>query len=883
MSFLYNELKREAPQRKKAPTGAGRREIPIQSLNKLGCSICPRDKEEAKLRTPKMRPTGAKNPSIYLLGTGPNIDEDDSGEHWTGPAGDLILSKWTKSFVRNEVRFGHLTQCMPPEAPDGKRDLAVGVVELECCRPRVVRDIEESKPRVIIGVGDIPLRWATGMEGKANALTFRGRFFTVKIGTHVCLYMPIIWPNFINKKKQYNKSEYELAIEHDLALVETLLYNGELPTPEYHGGGYDRGIELITGQEAGDFQRLERGLADLASLRRTALDIETNGLRVYNLKEPKIWTAAVGTFERTIAFAMDHPDGWGSQSRISKVWELFGEFLLFSNQKTAHNLAMELEWLHFFYGPQILRLTDWNDTMSMGHTVDERPGTKSLEVQTIIHYGFNLKAQSRVDVSRPNWIEEFPIKEVLRYNGMDSKWTNKLEDTYDQILGEMDPSQLAEHRRKVELAPTLVAMEARGVPIDPQYAAKLEAKISGQLREIEDKLRRCPEIRQFNARFGTFSPTNSDHALKLMKDLLQREECRREDRDGKVSWSSDEEALAAIPKNEVPSAALILQHRGLEKLSTNYLVPIRERRIVSVDGRLHSKYSSMKAVTGRLAAEDPAVQNWPVRKHREIRGCVVAERGGWILAADYGQIEARVFGMASEDEALVRYLWTSYDIHGHWAGRMVDLYGPVKDWIVEEFGVDWDEKGPKTLRQEAKNKWVFPMFFGSSAKSCAEQLHLPIEVAEELMAEFWDEFRGVKRWQEYLMKFFEKNLYVETLTGRRRRGPMTKNELLNMPIQGTALDIVGAGMNALSIRAYEEGDDELQQVLQVHDDDTFLISDATIEQKMPIIAHELCMHRFDFINVPLLIEMKAGERWSELKELANYRSDELFNIRNPFK
>src|ERR1019366_3259959 len=131
-----------------------------------------------------------------------------------------------------------------------------------------------------------------------------------------------------------------------------------------------------------------------------------------------------------------------------------------------------------------------------------------------------------------------------------------------------------------------------------------------------------------------------------------------------------------------------------------------------------------------------------------------------------------------------------------------------------------------------KNKWVFPQLFGASMQSCAESLHLPDYVTQELGQEFCDDFQGVKKWQDTLLRSYEKNLYVETLGGRKRRGPMTKNEIINHPIQGTALDIVTAGMNGISEYSDMHGDDEIHPILNVHDDLTFMMSDAGLETKI---------------------------------------------------
>ena len=879
MSFFFEEAKKA----QKKPQAARRRDIPIESLQKLGCSVCPRKETWPDLRSPQMAPSGDDRPIVYLLGTGPNQDEDDADRHWTGIAGQALLSKFPKAFVRSSIRSGHLTQCMPPLDDDRSRDLNVKWPEIECCRPRVVEDIERTKPLVIVGVGDKPLAWAVNkLPDSGTAMTFRGRFFPVRVGSHVCWFYPVMYPNWAFKKK-YGINEYELALEHDVRQLMDLIKTESLPKPKvYRSDEADSGVELITGQEPGDMQRLERALADMAGLPQTGVDIETNGLRPWKLKKPAIWTAAVGTMARTVAFAIDHPDGWGASNRISRVHSLFAEFLLFSNRKMAHNLAMEMEWCNYFYGAQSIMATEWGDTMAMAHTIDERPGTKSLEVQTLLAFGFNLKAQSRVDPSRPNWIDEYPIREVLRYNGMDAKWTDALAIKLAGDLADMPESQTAEYERKVRLAPALVLTEAKGLSVSMDLAEELDHKFAKMTKQIDADLRACREIGTYGARFGVFNPGNDHHVLKLMKDILQRPEVSQADRDGSVSFSTGEEALAAMPKDQVPSARLILDRRGIEKLRGTYLGPVLSGKMLSQDGKVHSKYSSMVAVTGRLAAEDPNAQNWPKRKHREVRAIFCAEDDEEVVACDYGQIEFRVVGMASEDPNLVKYCWTGYDVHAYWAQRMVDEHPAIKDYIVSEFEVDWDAKGLKTLRQEAKNGWVFPQLFGSSLASCARQLHLPDDVAESLGAEFWDEFRGVKRWQERLLKFYEKHLYVETLGGRRRRGPMTKNEIINMPIQGTACDIVTEAHVALSHLAYICDESELQPSLNVHDDLSSWVKKKTRDERIQTIVREMCLPRFAYINVPLVVEVSVGPNWADLKEIAKYRSDELFNHRNEY-
>lgn len=873
MGFFYSQEKK-APAVKKAPA-LKRGTISIATINRMGCDICPRKASWADLRAPQMPPDGAAAPELYVLGPAPGSTDSapfksEVGEH---------LARKLRG-VRG-IRWGNITQCAPGNENDHGMP-AADEISTECCRNRVIADIEAAKPVVVIGVGDQVLRWALPLEN-GTAMTFRGRLFVARFGNHSCWFYPVIWPNYLDKESRF-PSEYEITMLHDLRRLLDMLAHGtlnDLQRFDHTRGPYDAGIEYITGQEPGDMVRLEKRLNQLALLDQTAIDWETNGLRPCKLEEPLLLTAAIGRFEETVAFSIAHPDGWGTKGRVDRVMQMVGEFLLYSGQKIAHNLAFEMEWTAEIWGGWVLRRTTWADTMAMAHTFDERPGTKALEVQTVARYGFNLKQQSPVDPKRPNWWTLHSLREILRYNGMDTKWTARLAEDYLTELMEGPPQLLQEYQRKVDLAPTLVLTQLKGLPVDLDFAAELEKDFNDKIRETKRQILNTPEVRQFERRFGSYDPGNPKATLKLLRDVCERPEVIKSDRNGDRE-SSDEDVLSSIPADEVPSAPLTLELRGLEKQVSTYILPVIRREVLALDGLIHAQYSSMVAETGRLNAFDPNVQNWPKRKFRVVRGIVVAGRGYWILAFDYGQIEFRVAAMASEDTNLVKACWTDFDVHMFWAERLVQIHPQIKDYIAAEFAVDWDEKGLKTLRQEMKNGWVFPQIFGSSTKSCAANLHIPLNVADDLAAEFWDFIPGVKKWQDRILEKYVRTGYVETLTGSRRRGPLTKNQIINVPIQGTAAHIVTAGMTALSERADLEDDPDYQPNLNVHDDLSTILRDSQVETKIPVIAEEMCRHRFDFINVPLVVEVSMGERWDRVEEIAKYRSDVLFNLRNPF-
>lgn len=862
MEVFWNDIKEEAavkaPRKPRGP-------IPIESLQKMGCEVCPRDSGKG-LASPKMKPEGPDSPSIYLLALQPTGKDDERGESFSSDEGREIASRLSQRAF-NRSRTGYGAQCHDAANPDE--------AVIACCRNRVVGDIERAKPKIVVGIGDEVLRWATGLPG--GTIPFRGSLIACRFGSHVCWFYPVIEPKYIHSKR-YGKSEFETAVEFDCKQLDELIFDRTLQPPTLYESDFDKGITMITGEEPGDMVRLEEAFHRMLNLPRLALDIETTGLSPYMTPDPRILSAAVGTFDDTVAFNIEDPAGWGTEQRMRKVSLMFGHFVAESGKKVCHHAGFEQQWLAFKYGSYLLRRTEFGDTMAMAYAFDERKGTKSLDVQTRIHFGFNLKAQSPVDVRRPNWWLDYTSKQKLRYNGMDTKWTDKLASHYD-LAFLFDGRARDIYERRLRTVPTLVKMTEGGLPIDFDYAVAVDREIKGKRDEAERKLRLTPEVREYTAKFGTFAPGNTDHVLKLYRDVMHRDEIEVVDSWGRTSMSTGEEQLSAMPPKQVPSAALELEWRQLDRNITTYLGPLLDGKLTGADDIWHSEYSQLDTVTSRL--NSPA-HNWPKHKHAEVRGAVCAPKDHWFVAADEGQIEFRVAHMLSGDENGIKYCWTGYDCHGYWGQRMLEEYPRIVDVIVDEYKIDWDELGLKTLRQHTKNGWVFPMIFGSKAKGCAARMQIPVDIAERLAEEFWDEFKGVKRWQDNLIKFYEKHLYVETMGGFRRHGAMSVNELINMPIQGTTAEIVIDAMNCLSEQSDAEERPDLQPRFNGHDDLSFIVHDRNLEGVIADVTKEMCRPRFDYINVPLIVEVSVGERWNKLKKVGDFSSVDLYRLTNPY-
>jgi DNA polymerase-1 len=255
-----------------------------------------------------------------------------------------------------------------------------------------------------------------------------------------------------------------------------------------------------------------------------------------------------------------------------------------------------------------------------------------------------------------------------------------------------------------------------------------------------------------------------------------------------------------------------------------------------------------------------------------------------LVSIDYGQIEARVIAMASEDKNLVAHLWSGFDIHKHWAEYVIKAYPKILDITSKEYAIPRDDidKIKKAVRNDVKTNWVFPQFYGSHIEPCASSLRIPVDLAKKMGAEFWGEFVGVKKWQNKTISTWERTGYVETLTGRRRRGPMSVNEIINSCSQGTASDIVVEAMCDLSeLWQFDPNnllaDDKFQACMNIHDDLTFGFSEETLEDDILTASKAMCLvgSKFDFVNVPLVVEVSVGTNWANQEEVAVFSSEDF--------
>lgn len=322
----------------------------------------------------------------------------------------------------------------------------------------------------------------------------------------------------------------------------------------------------------------------------------------------------------------------------------------------------------------------------------------------------------------------------------------------------------------------------------------------------------------------------------------------------KSGWSTNADVLEKL-RDKHPIIGEILEYRMLTKLKSTYADGLL--KVIAPDGRIHTNFQMTVTATGRLSSTEPNLQNIPVRRKlgAQIRKMFVASPGKVLVDADYSQIELRLLAHISGDKAMQEAFLSGEDFHTVTASKV--------------FGVPLDEVTP-ALRSRAKAV-NFGIVYGISAFSLAQDIGVYPSEAKAYMEAYLDKYHGVRDYMKSIVEKAKADGYVDTLFARRRYLPELKSSnfnvrsfgervALNMPIQGTAADIIKIAMVNVHRRLAEEGL-EAKLILQVHDELIVECPDSEAERVKDILMHE--MENAAALSVPLTVDAHIGHSWAE--------------------
>lgn len=869
MSLLWHDLG-DKPQQQPSKRRRGTVPIVPADTRGYGCAQCSLDREP--LHHPKMPATGAARPIVYVLGEAPGEDEDTEGEQFVGKAGRTIRDCWPEDWTA-VTRWNNTLNCRPPDNRDPSE------LELACCRSRIEADILATKPKVIVAVGAFALQWLTqtrlphkeydGGRQRADeppgvikpglpAIThWRGRRLPANVGGHVCWVYPIVHPSAINRWRNDKKigDAWQRTFERDIERMFNDVAAG-LPEPYVEPPEeYRKSIECLTTYGPQGLKRIADRLAEIAQRASSGIDVETNAVHVYHTRTPKLLTIAVGSYHDTFAFGIDHPECKWTPEERDVILAMLHHFVLNSGKKCAHYLKMEQEWMSWLLGDEVLYDTEWGDTHAQAHAIDERP-VKELGELTTLHFGFDVKALTNMDKSR---LAEYPLTDVLMYNGLDTKYTDGIYILQEEIIRALGEGVSLSYHNLARLSPSLVQMQSKGLVRNVEQINLLSGLLKTEEAKIKLKIIQHKDVEKFrHTRVKPVNPASNKDMLEFFNFL------------GFKLKSVGEEVLVDV---DHPVARLELQRREEAKLESTYVRPLMDGgKHVRHDGRVHPNFNQSVTVTTRLSSDDPNAQNFPRRTRKEIRRVIGCPPGTKFVAMDFGQIEARVVAMLSKDPTLVAETNNGDDIHGVWTQKIGQRFVPERLK---------DKAGVKGVRDVIKNSWTFPLFFGSECGSAAQDLsnNLKAEVRErELMPfyeEFWAKYPVVLAWQDLIVARYWELGYVETATGFRRHEPMNRNEIINHPVQGTAAQIVVDAQYRIDLLAHRQQRPDRAPIMNVHDDLSFYLLIKSLEEDIEFLAREMCCCSYSWINVPLSVEVSLGDNWCDKTELHTFTTNDF--------
>jgi len=442
-------------------------------------------------------------------------------------------------------------------------------------------------------------------------------------------------------------------------------------------------------------------------------------------------------------------------------------------------------------------------------------------------------------------MKDVPIEKIKDYAAEDADITLQLKHSFTPLLKTKEVERVF-YEVENPLVKVLSDMEFEGVRVDMNFLNDYSRELDHDAKKSEENV-----YQQAGVRFNLSSPRQLGEVLF---EKLQLDPKAKKTKTGQYATGEDV-LLKLAHQNTIANE--ILTYRELTKLKSTY-VDALPQMINHKTGRVHTSYAQAVAVTGRLASNNPNLQNIPVRteRGREIRKAFIPRNENHILlSADYSQIELRIVASISGDPAMCEAFKQRKDIHTATASK---VYG------VEETEVT------KEMRYKAKSV-NFGIIYGQGAFGLADNLGISRSEAKQIIDNYKKQFANIQKYMDDTINFAREHGYVQTLMGRKRwlrdinsanftiRGFAERNAI-NSPIQGTAADMIKLAMVKIH-QVFQERKFKSKMILQVHDE---LVFDATKEESeiiQPIILD--CMRSALPLpnDVPVEAEIGSGENW----------------------
>ncbi len=445
------------------------------------------------------------------------------------------------------------------------------------------------------------------------------------------------------------------------------------------------------------------------------------------------------------------------------------------------------------------------------------------------------------------------IEDAVPYAAADADMTGRLRTVLEPSLEERGVQDVFTEI-EIPLVPVLVEMQRNGIIVEKEPLQEMAGSLGEQLHDLEEDI-----YKMADAPFNINSPQQLSTVLfeKLLPPAKLKEMELPMPKRTKTGYSTDASVLDAL-KDAHPIVGKVLDYREKGKIKSTYLDSL-PTLVNPGTGRVHTRYNQVGSATGRFSSSDPNLQNIPIRTEtgRQVRLAFLAQPGWSLLAADYSQVELRVLAHLSLDQGLLDAFHRDEDIHSATASQ---VYGVALDQVTPE------------MRRLAK-VMNFGIIYGLSAHGMTMQTDIPYEESAAFIESYLGKYPGIRDYVEKTKQEARDKGYVETLSGRRRYLPEINHSnfqsrqaaermAINMPVQGTAADVIKIAMVNIHKRMHDDGVRSLM-MLQVHDELIFETPPEEMES-MKAMLLELMPAAMELV-VPLKVDLKVGPNWGALE------------------
>jgi DNA polymerase-1 len=588
--------------------------------------------------------------------------------------------------------------------------------------------------------------------------------------------------------------------------------------------------------------RLRAWLAHIEAAELVAIDTETTGLDPLTARLVGISLCVEPGHAAYIPVGHNYA---GAPDQLSTV-QVLAALKAWMQNPGQHKVGQNLKYdKHILANHGVLLAGIEHDTLLQSYVLEshlshdmDSLASRHLGVQTITYDEVTGKGANRIS------FEQVAVERATEYAAEDADITLQLHRAlYPRI--EQD-EKLANVYRAIEMPvlEVLFAMERTGVLLDTRLLEQQSRELGEKMMQLENRVHQ--EAGQ---------PFNLNSPKQLQEILFERKGLPVKKKTPGGQPSTDEDVLQELALDH-PLPKHILEYRGLAKLKSTYTDKL-PKLVNPATGRVHTNYGQAVAVTGRLASNEPNLQNIPVRtaEGRRIREAFIAPRGSVIVSADYSQIELRIMAHLSQDKGLLSAFAAGEDVHRHTA--------------AEIFGV---ESAAVTSEQRRYAKVInFGLIYGMSAFGLASQLNIERAAAQQYMDRYFQRYPGVADYMArtresardlgYVLTVFGRRLYLPEIrggNGARRQG--AERAAINAPMQGTAADLIKLAMIAVHDWITSSGV-KSRLIMQVHDE---LVLEVP-ESELALVKVELpkLMNGVARLDVPLAVDVGAGPNWEK--------------------